>query len=234
MARSYSSLFLFSAALMSGPAEHNPPEMGSIVGTVKVRSVSKVPPLEVTADTGVCGEELPSESLLATPQGRVRNAVVSLNGVASPGKPNLTPMKIVNQKCAFYPHVQAGIAGSRLEAINRDPIMHNVRLFLQMGSRGRSMLNLALPANAGPVDASRGVVVPGIINVQCDAHEWMTGYIVLFDHPYYAVTDHEGDFMISNVPPGNHTLTVWHEILGESSIPVKVEAGREVGVVVNF
>ena len=31
---------------------------------------------------------------------------------------------------------------------------------------------------------------PGLMKLQCDAgHTWMNGWIYVFDHPYYAVTD---------------------------------------------
>jgi hypothetical protein len=39
----------------------------------------------------------------------------------------------------------------------------------------------------------------------------MGGYLVAFDHPYFAVTDEDGAFSIANVPAGTYRLTVWHE-----------------------
>jgi hypothetical protein len=42
----------------------------------------------------------------------------------------------------------------------------------------------------------------------------MLGYIHVFDHPFFAITDHQGAFSISNVPPGTYTLKAWHEDAG--------------------
>jgi hypothetical protein len=39
----------------------------------------------------------------------------------------------------------------------------------------------------------------------------MNGYLAGFDHPYFAVTDAEGKFEISGVPPGTYNLVAWHE-----------------------
>jgi len=46
---------------------------------------------------------------------------------------------------------------------------------------------------------------------QCDIHSHMNGYRVGFPHPYFAVTDAEGKFEITGVPPGEYTLVAWHE-----------------------
>jgi hypothetical protein len=39
----------------------------------------------------------------------------------------------------------------------------------------------------------------------------MTGYVRVFDHPYYAVTDDDGNFEIKNAPAGKYRIVYWHE-----------------------
>ena len=68
---------------------------------------------------------------------------------------------------------------------------------------------------------------PEKVPVKCDTHEWMSGVIVVMDHPYFAKTDAKGAFRLSDVPAGEYTLAVWHERLGEKSAKVKVEPGKE-------
>jgi hypothetical protein len=68
---------------------------------------------------------------------------------------------------------------------------------------------------------------PEIVKVSCDAHPWMTGWIVVTDHPYVAVTDERGAFRLAGVPPGSYTLSLWHETLGEQRQEVTVRAGEE-------
>jgi hypothetical protein len=52
---------------------------------------------------------------------------------------------------------------------------------------------------------------PGVVQVFCDIHSHMSAYILVFAHRYFAVTDKEGAFAISGIPPGSYTLAVWHE-----------------------
>ena len=68
------------------------------------------------------------------------------------------------------------------------------------------------------------------MKVQCDIHKWMEGWVVIADHPYYALTDTNGTFTISNVPPGTYTLEVWHEMLGIVTQPVTVKAKKSVKI----
>ncbi|MGH7321490.1 MAG: carboxypeptidase-like regulatory domain-containing protein, partial [Candidatus Rokuibacteriota bacterium] len=39
----------------------------------------------------------------------------------------------------------------------------------------------------------------------------MTGALVAFDHPFFAVSDAAGRFRIDGVPAGTHTVRLWHE-----------------------
>jgi len=60
----------------------------------------------------------------------------------------------------------------------------------------------------------------------------MRGWLVVLDHPYAAVTGADGHFAIADVPPGDYTVAVWHEVLGRMERPVTVPpAGR---VLVDF
>jgi hypothetical protein len=60
---------------------------------------------------------------------------------------------------------------------------------------------------------------PGILMATCDAgHPWMSAYIVVAEHPYYAVTDAGGKFTLNDVPPGSYTVVMWHEGVNISRI----------------
>ena len=64
---------------------------------------------------------------------------------------------------------------------------------------------------------------PGVVKVSCDAHLWMRSTLYVTSHPYTAITGAEGSFQIQGLPPGTHTLKVWHEVLGEKEVPVTIE-----------
>ena len=63
-----------------------------------------------------------------------------------------------------------------------------------------------------PQGESKEVVFdkPGIIEVGCEVHEFMSGIILVSENPYHAVVSEDGTFTIEGVPPGDYTLTVWH------------------------
>jgi hypothetical protein len=54
----------------------------------------------------------------------------------------------------------------------------------------------------------------------------MRGYIAVFKHPYFAVSDNSGSFELKDLPPGTYTITAWHEKLGPQSQKLTVSAGE--------
>ncbi|MEO6436146.1 MAG: carboxypeptidase-like regulatory domain-containing protein, partial [Tepidisphaeraceae bacterium] len=70
--------------------------------------------------------------------------------------------------------------------------------------------------------------------VKCDVHPWMSAYIVALEHPFFGTSGEDGSFSIANLPPGDYTLTAWHETLGEKQVPVKIEAGKPAQVKIEF
>ena len=221
------------AALVSW-SEERPIETGSVVGQIKVTRAPTPPPLRVTTDADVCGTELASEAVLVGQGGALRNAVVSIEGVQGASAVRPRDLVLHNEGCAFRPHVQVGMVESPLTLSNHDPMMHNVHMSLVTGGRGRSILNLALPGRVPRLNASRATQAPGIVKVKCDAHEWMSAYILLFDHPFYAIVDGGGNFSIPRVPPGTYVVRVWHETLGQLTKEVTVVAGRPAEVSFTF
>jgi len=61
-----------------------------------------------------------------------------------------------------------------------------------------------------------------MIPIECDVHDWMSGYAGVVDHPYFAVTGSDGTFSLPNLPPGTYTLEAWHEEYGTQTMSVKV------------
>ena len=72
------------------------------------------------------------------------------------------------------------------------------------------------------------------VRVKCDLHPWMSAWIVVTDHPYHAITDDEGRFELSNVPPGDYVLETWHETLGSSRREVTVRGDETLDLQVDL
>ena len=64
------------------------------------------------------------------------------------------------------------------------------------------------------------------IPVKCNVHPWMKGYIAVFKHPYFSVTDMSGSFELKGLPPGTYTISAWQEKLGTQTLKVTVAEGK--------
>jgi hypothetical protein len=181
---------------------------GSIEGTVRVKPpAAALPPVPVVKDAGVCGKEAPNEAVVVGAGGSLRNVVVFVKDARFEGKPAPVAGAALDQKgCRYLPHVQALTVGTPLSLMNNDGILHNVHA----NAADLTVFNVAMPIKGQklPVPMRK----PGLMKLQCDAgHSWMNGWIYVFDHPYFAVTDERGGFVIKDVPAGDYTLELWHE-----------------------
>jgi hypothetical protein len=64
-----------------------------------------------------------------------------------------------------------------------------------------------------------------MMRLRCDIHGWMTAFIGVISHPYFAVSDRAGSFEIANVPVGQYSIQAWHERYGLTSQSIDVHAG---------
>jgi carboxypeptidase family protein len=61
-----------------------------------------------------------------------------------------------------------------------------------------------------------------MVRFKCDVHNWMSAYVGVMSHPFFAVTNDRGAFDISGLPPGTYTLEAWHERFGTQTQKVTV------------
>lgn len=204
---------------------------GRILGTV--RHAGMPPPrgaLEVTRDRAVCGHTAKlTPDLVVGASGGIQWAVASLHRVAA-GKPFALDSPILDQRgCEYRPHVVLVPAGRPLTILNSDNIMHNIHTYsLHPEAAANPPLNRAQPKFKTAMTET--FAAPEILRVGCDLHRWMQAWIVVMEHPYYAVTDAQGEFVLSDVPPGTYELQVWHERLGMVARSVSIPPGATQSV----
>jgi len=206
---------------------------GTIEG--QVRLAGKAPalaPRPVTKDNRTCGARAkPSEALMVSHTGAVRNVVVALDGIRRGKRVSSGPSPILDQRgCDYLPHVQALSAGTTLDILNNDDILHNVHGYLD----GRETLfNIAMPLKGQKT--SKKLEREGVVDLQCDAgHTWMKAYIVVVGHPYFSTTGADGKFSLTDVPEGTYKLKAWHEKLGVLSTDVTVKPGAAAQVAFEY
>jgi len=200
-------------------------------GTIAGRAVfNGAPPAPRTLATGadprcvqLVGPTVRAQDLVVDGRGGLQNVFVYIKSGLDPAAVDAipaTPVTLDQVVCQFSPHVLGVRMGQPLEINNRDPLLHNVH--------GRAVANQEF--NIGqPIQGMRftkafdkpEVMVP----LTSDVHPWMTAYVGVLTHPFFAVTAADGSFTIAGVPPGTYTVEAWHERLGRIESTVTVAAG---------
>lgn len=208
---------------------------GSIKGMIKA-SGKQDATLEVTKDKNFCGDTIPAEKFLVSAGGGLKNAIVRIDAIDSGKVFELTgDFSIANKKCRFHPHVMVAPKGATMKVRNDDPVLHNSHFYLvQADSSKKNVINLALPRQGVEIGKKKILRKPGLLSVQCDAHDFMQAWIWVAENPYAVVTGADGSFSLSDVPAGSYKLTIWHEELGEKTVDVTVEAGKATNVDLSF
>ena len=202
-------------AYTGGPVSNG----GSITGNVKYKGTPPPPQiLEINKDKDVCAlTEKQSRELLVGPDGGIQYAVVSITNITE-GKPFEEAKPVLDQKgCEYLPYVMTMPAGSELQIKNSDGILHNIRT----KSEKNSPINRAQPKFKKTLRET--FEEPEMVELSCDVHGWMSGWLLVEDHPYYAVTDEKGAFELTDVPAGEYELRVWQPKLGETTQQVTVQ-----------
>ena len=183
---------------------------GTIKGTVRLAGdLVKPKKVPVTIDQYICGKEKEAEDVVLSSDNSIRYAVVSLQTPPPGAKWDapLPPAQIDQKQCVFVPRVVVVPAAGSVEFLNSDRLLHNLKSF----SKANSPFNKAHPKARTISVVFKG---PEIIRIECDLHSWMRAWVVVADHPFYAVTNEQGAFALDNVPAGKYILQVWQESLG--------------------
>jgi len=167
------------------------------------------------------------------PAGEFRDVVVYLEGIDK-GKPFMekTVPQIEAKDCLFLPFTTVVRDDQTVTVVNMDPVMHDIQAYETSHLGPRVLFNVPLPMNpqhprnfkdrseaalyhkhmAGApmkqlVNLSKG---RRIFVMQCGFHAYMESWGLAVANPYFAKTDEQGRFTMTNVPPGTYKLVVWH------------------------
>jgi hypothetical protein len=194
---------------------------GTIRGSVKWQGPTPhLATYEINKDPQICDplgqKHRDLERLEISASGGVANTVVYLRNITA-GKAMDLPIqrRFLNQKtCRYEPHILLVPTDGTLTVRSSDPILHTVHM------SGSADYNL--PFTVQGQEISRPMTRPGVVDLRCNAgHVWMNGFAVVATNPYYAVTDGEGNFEMTEVPAGQYEIVAWHEgwrVVGESPV----------------
>jgi len=201
---------------------------GMIVGEVTYAGDPPAPEkIDVTKDANICGADPKvSPALVVGANKGIKDVVASLPSIQKGkalGKPEKPP--VLDQKsCEYHPYAQIIPVNTTLEITNSDDVLHNIKT----SGGSKTSFNIAQPKFKRKL--TYDFKNPEIVQVECNVHGWMHAIIVVEDNPYDALTDANGSFKITDVPPGKYTVKVWHSKLGEQTKEVTVGPKEEVKV----
>ena len=200
-------------------------------GTLKVHvkydgKAPKPKRLRMDADP-VCGSShsgpVRSENFKMAKDGSMKEALVYLKNVNYSGGVPSEPAVLDQQGCIYVPHVFGMMAGQALLIKNSDATLHNIHSMPKVNKE----FNFAMPKVVKKKKASFAKSEPDPFYIMCDVHPWMKTWVLVSDHPYYAVTDKDGNFSIDNIPPGTYEVVCWQEKFGSKrALTSKVTIGE--------
>jgi plastocyanin len=144
-----------------------------------------------------------SVSLLTELDMEVGNVVVYLTS-KNPTKSNPSnDVAIMDQvDTQFSPHILVIQKNTKVHFPNSDSVKHHVYSF----SKAKTFeLQLYKELQADPLLFSK----LGSVELGCNIHDWMLGYIFVVDTPYFGKTDIKGNITFE-IPDGEYQLDVWH------------------------
>jgi plastocyanin len=173
-------------------------------------------PVTAKRATSTYSRTVPTVAL--APESELRHVVIYLKD-APKTSPAAIRAEIRQRGENFVPRVVAVTVGSEVDFPNDDPIYHNVFSLSRVKT---------FDLGRYPKGKTRGQRFdkPGVVKVFCQIHSHMSATVMVFDHSWFAIPDEQGMFDLSAVPPGIHQVTAWHERLGDTTLPLRVEAGR--------
>jgi plastocyanin len=201
----------------AGPVYKPTGEEGSVTGVVNLTGDAPAPKKLDTGSDAKCGEVVLDD--VVANNGKLQNVFVYVKSGA-PQAAFAAPAAEVtlDQKgCRFSPRILGLQTGQVVSILNSDQTNHNVHPIPKVNKEW----NESQLAGQSPI-RRKFTKQETLIPVKCNQHSWMTAYIGVLSHPFFAVSDAAGLFTIKGLPPGEYELEAWHEKYGAKSLKITV------------
>ena len=208
------------------PAYQKTGQEGRVVGTINLTGQPPAPRVVSMNADPVCNAQgtYVSDEVVAN-NGKLQNVFVYVKSGLPANlsfPPEQAEVALQQKGCRYVPHVLGIHTGAMLSVQSSDDTTHNVH---PKPATNREWDTNILPG-ADPFKRQfkqAEVMIP----VKCGVHVWMSAWVGVLDHPFFAVTDAQGSFTLAGLPPGDYEVEAWHETYKAQTLKVKVVASGE-------
>ncbi len=211
---------------------------GSVTGKVIFRGVlpdDAIVKFPVSGKWPGCGTGYRQVVEIDAENDALRGVFVLLEEISAGKKwPEASATAALDQtKCEFVPYRQIVRSGATMTIRNSDTgVLHNVNMreIVQVSSGRevrRMMFNIAQPV-VGEIEQKIKPRKSPFLSVGCDLHNFMVAHVLAPEHPYAALVNEDGTFLLDEVPAGEYSVLAWHPRLGKKRMSVTVPAGGAV------
>lgn len=225
-----------TVAAPSAKAATPPPSEAAVAGKGTIKGVvnftgkpveMKVPAKRKDAD--FCKTKEVKYNAVLVKDGKLQDTFVRIEvgGVKGTWKAPEKHAEIDQTDCMYSPRIQGVVSEQEVDIKNGDGTLHNVHTY----KGAESLFNQAQPKGS---DALTKSWEDGIVKFTCDVHPWMRGFVVVTDHPFFALSGADGSFTIEKVPAGKYNLEAWHTIYGLKKATVEVSDDKPAEVTFTY
>jgi len=237
------AMALLAPALAAKPAKYTEAEVAdgaTITGKVSFEGAvpaDAVENIKITKNNDVCGDGEREVVWVDVKDGALRGVFVFIDKIEegkSWPKPEFGEYLVTQKGCRFRPWAQVVRPGPFIIRNSDAGVLHNINAREMIGvEKGRTvkktLFNFGQPDPGDITDKIKPRRSP-YIAINCEAHNFMFGFMMAPPHPYATVVGEDGSFSIDNLPPGKYTLKAWHPRYGVKKTKITVEASGAMEV----
>jgi hypothetical protein len=192
----------------------------------KVKLTGTPPPEKPITLDAACGKlqanPITTRHYVVSPDKGLGNVFVYVKEGAKPGTPPADKGPMLDQQgCQYQPYVMGVQAGQHFDVQNSDPLLHNVHILPKVAGNKEKNIGQPVKGMKSDIVLDKPEV---LVQFKCEVHPWMFAYVGVCDHPYFAVSDKDGNFKISGLPAGDYTIEAVHLKAGRVTQKVTVGA----------
>jgi hypothetical protein len=212
-----------AAAAAQPAAAAAPADAATITGTVKFQGTAPAMPVIQMAADPYCQSQHASapvkdEEVVVDSNGDLANVFIYVKNVPGSYPPPTTPVVLDQHGCQYHPHAVVLQVGQPLQIKNSDATLHNIHALPVINSSFNEGQPIQGMVSTKKLDKAE--ITP--FRIKCDVHGWMKAFMAVMPHPFYSVSQGNGSFTISNLPPGQYTIVAWHEKYGSQEQQITV------------